>query len=427
MTSGLAWWWALVAALIALLAPARAEAHPARTSAVLLDIGSRSIEAELQLPLDQLGMALERDLETSAARAVTEMEAQLRGYVAARFGAAARDGRSFSVAVRSLAVEPVDGVAGLVVRATMQPPEGATTSAFTLRDDVILHRVVTHKIFVSVRRDFKTGVFSDHPEMLGVLRYQRTSLAVDRAHGSWWRGAGSVFVLGVHHIAEGTDHLLFLLALLLPAPLVARRKRWSTPDTAARSTLKVTKIVTAFTVGHSLTLIVAGAGVLRVPSRPVEILVAVSILVSAVHAIRPLFTGREPVVAAAFGLVHGLAFATALADLGLDAPSLALGVLAFNLGIEAMQLAVVAMTMPWLVLLRRSRLYAPLRISGAAFAGVAACGWIAERALARHNPIAALADTALRRAPFIVAALALISLTVAAGSRLRPALRDPAR
>jgi HupE / UreJ protein len=91
------------------------------------------------------------------------------------------------------------------------------------------------------------------------------------------------------------------------------------------------RIVTAFTLGHSLTLLAGALGWLRLPGQPVEILIAVSILVSAAHAQRPLFPGREAQVAAGFGLVHilvhGLAFTGTLAGLHLSAGPLALSIL----------------------------------------------------------------------------------------------------
>jgi len=94
----------------------------------------------------------------------------------------------------------------------------------------------------------------------------------------------------------------------------------------------------------------------------------VSILVSAVHAIRPLFPGRETIIAASFGLIHGLAFASALNELGLRGFYRLISVLGFNLGIEAMQLAVVTITFPALLLLSRTRFNSPFRIAGAGFA-----------------------------------------------------------
>jgi len=127
----------------------------------------------------------------------------------------------------------------------------------------------------------------------------------------------SMFRLGMRHIGEGTDHLLFLLTLLLPAPLLVVGSRWAGFAGRRRSVLQVLKVVTAFTAGHSITLALAALGLVRVPSRPIEILIAVSILVSAVHALRPLFPGREAGIAALFGLLHGLAFATTLQNLGL--------------------------------------------------------------------------------------------------------------
>jgi HupE / UreJ protein len=108
------------------------------------------------------------------------------------------------------------------------------------------------------------------------------------------------------HIAEGTDHLLFLLVLLLPAPLLIVASRWSSPRDVRGNLLHIASIVTAFTVGHSLTLSLATTNFVHVPSRPVEVLIAVSILVSVMHALRPIFPGKESWIAAFFGLIYGL-------------------------------------------------------------------------------------------------------------------------
>ena len=207
------------------------------------------------------------------------------------------------------------------------------------------------------------------------------------SRGFTWSGFGGAFQLGVRHIAEGTDHLLFLLTLLLPAPLLASSGRWSGRATIRRSLTHILGIVTAFTLGHSLTLILSVMGLVHLPSRPVEVLIAVSILVSAVHAIRPIFPGREAIIAASFGLIHGLAFASVLNELGVTGWYRLVSLLGFNLGIEAMQLAVVSMTLPALLVLSRTGSYTLFRIAGATFACVASCAWIAERILNRPNSI----------------------------------------
>src|SRR5437660_4316600 len=163
-----------------------------------------------------------------------------------------------------------------------------------------------------------------------------------------------MFRLGIRQIAEGTDHLLFLLALLLPAPTMAFGSRWAGFAGVRHSLLHILKVTTAFTVGHSITLALAALALVPVPSRPIEVLIAVSILVSAAHALRPLFPGREAGIAAFFGLVHGLAFATTLGELGLVRWERVASIFAFNLGIETMQLIVVAATLPSLLVLSRT-------------------------------------------------------------------------
>ena len=121
-------------------------------------------------------------------------------------------------------------------------------------------------------------------------------------------------------------------------------------------------------------------------------LIAVSILVSAIHALRPLFPGREAGLAAFFGLIHGLAFAATLAGLGLGRWERVGGILAFNLGIETMQLVVVAAILPSLILLSRTPAYGFLRIGGAVFAGVASAGWMVERLFGLRTPVDAVGE-----------------------------------
>jgi hypothetical protein len=232
----------------------------------------------------------------------------------------------------------------------------------------------------------------------------RVSLSLRQLTGAFG-GFPSMFRLGMRHIAEGTDHVLFLLTLLLPAPLLVNGSRWGGFGGARHSLLRILKVVTAFTIGHSITLALAAVGLVRAPSRPIEVLIAVSILVSAIHALRPLFAGREAAIAAFFGLIHGLAFAATLGELGLGWRERVVSILGFNIGIEAMQLIVVAAFMPSLVLLSRTSVYPVLRISGALFAGLAAVGWIAERLLNLDISV----DLAAHQALWIAGGLLLTS------------------
>jgi hypothetical protein len=167
----------------------------------------------------------------------------------------------------------------------------------------------------------------------------------------------------------------------------------------------------------------AGAlNVIHVPSRPIETLIAISILISAIHAFRPIFPGREAVVAGCFGLVHGMAFATSIAELGLGRWERVASIFGFNLGIETMQLIVVSAALPSLMLLSRTRLYPAVRIVSAGFASVVAGAWVVQRLWDIDNPADALVMAIATHAIWIATGLALLGLV----ARMLPALRSPA-
>lgn len=164
-----------------------------------------------------------------------------------------------------------------------------------------------------------------------------TILGAQAGHGADVRG--DYFTLGVEHILSGFDHLLFVLALLL----LVSRTRGPDGDRAVAKTMLAT--ITAFTVGHSLTLAAATLDLFRLPSAPTELAIALSVLLLAVELARDdrsTLTMRFPwLIAFAFGLLHGFGFAGALAEIGLPPESIAMPLLLFNLGVEAGQLLIV--------------------------------------------------------------------------------------
>ena len=181
------------------------------------------------------------------------------------------------------------------------------------------------------------------------------------------------------HIAEGTDHLLFLLCLLLPAPWLLGEQRWQGRAGVRASALNDGKIVTAFTLGHSFTLALTALGIFALPSRPVEFIVAISVLISAIHAMRPVFGRHAVVIAVAFGLVHGLVFANEMIGKGFAVDAVVSALLALNLGVEAMQLLVVLAVLPCLLILAGTRFCSLLRLSFEGFAALAVGNRMVER------------------------------------------------
>ncbi len=184
----------------------------------------------------------------------------------------------------------------------------------------------------------------------------------------------SFFASGLLHMLEGIDHLLFLGVLLLPLMLAADR-------TVGRRMIEAAKILTAFTLAHGFTLWLAALGIVEVPARLVESVIALSIATTAVDNLMPFLGSRRWLVAFGFGLVHGLGFANVLGPLDLPPVELVLSLLAFNLGLEAAQLGVAVVVLPLGYLLSRGasirRALLPL---GSAAACLVALLWFAERA-----------------------------------------------
>ncbi|MFT4212196.1 MAG: HupE/UreJ family protein [Microbacterium sp.] len=412
-----------------------AQAHPMPHSVVTLDVHEESVDATMELPFDDLrlatGLSIDEDSVLGSERAALE------DYILQHVAPTTDDGQAWTAIVTGMSTSDAEQTSTgvyqeLIVQLTMTPPPGGSTRSFVFDDDVIIHQVITHKILVVVGEDWSAGAVDGDAQEVGVIAVDTATgeiapLQVDLGEGSPWSGFAAMVHLGGTHILEGTDHLLFLLVLLLPAPLLAIGGRWRRPAGVRRSSIRIVSITLAFTVGHSVSLAVSALTHLDVPAAPIESLIAVSILVSAAHAIRPLFPGREAVVAGVFGLVHGMAFSFTLAELGLSSTQLVVSLLGFNIGIELMQLAVVLAVLPALMLLSPWRGYAVVRVGVAVVAGVCAVGWLLAR-LGAPNPLAALADGLSGYGGWAVLALWVLVVgvvTARAVRRSRPHAGDP--
>lgn len=171
------------------------------------------------------------------------------------------------------------------------------------------------------------------------------------------------FVLGVEHIWTGYDHLLFLLAVLLAGGGLGR----------------LAAIVTSFTVAHSITLGAAATGMVHLPIAPVEALIALSIVYVALENIFDLGADRRALITFAFGLVHGFGFASVLSETALPVGEVLMPLLAFNLGVEGGQLAVVAAVLPVLSLLMREPRRRAIQVGLSVVVALAGAYWAAER------------------------------------------------
>jgi hypothetical protein len=329
------------------------------------DIALRDLDFVLDLDRDHDGTLTWGEVRTARTR--------IADYVLARLAVEAMgsgDRAQCALAPRDLLVEQhVDGYYAVV---RFGAECGIRPTRLIIRYRLLFDVDVTHRGLLNV-----SAGASEQAEVLSVDS-PVASISV-AAPGRWHEFRGFV-TEGIWHILKGYDHLLFLLTLLFPAVLRYGRAGWVPQSTLHKSALDVLKIVTAFTVAHSLTLSLATLGLVHLPSRWVESAIAASVMLGALNNLRPVVTSRRWVVAFAFGLIHGFGFASVLADLGIHGTNLVLALVGFNSGVELGQLAVVTAVLPLAFLGRHTAFYRRAFMpAGAAIISVLAGYWLVIR------------------------------------------------
>ncbi len=253
----------------------------------------------------------------------------------------------------------------------------------------------SHRGMLVVEHNWQTGTFDDEANVVLVFSPDNTRQSFD-VEGSIWQGFTAMVGQGAHHIWIGIDHILFLIALLLPAVVRRENGKWVPVERFSDAAWYVLKIVTLFTVAHSITLSAAALGAVDLSARIVESIIALSIAVAAFDILRPIFGRRIAWVVFAFGLFHGFGFASVLGDIGIGGEYLVPTLLGFNLGVEFGQLIIVAIAFPILYLLRRSKIYARFLMPvGAALLIAISLYWFIERAFEVDLPAGYYLNTVL--------------------------------
>lgn len=370
---------ASLAVLLVLLSAQKAEAHPAGTTGVLVTVQSDAVEVEMQIHMDGFIAATGYDAGPVQSE-LDKVADNLMTFIINRVSVSDAVGVLTPTVLEQPKFEEINGDDAVVTTlrfADARPLEGQ----LKLKDTFILDVMPSHQVYVSLVSDWNNGeVAEGDPQVLGVLGGGVTEITLERTDQTPVSGFFAVVWLGMLHIAEGTDHLLFLMTLLIVAPALAVRAkrgfRWKQPIPLKSTIARAALIITSFTAGHLITLALVSLGLISFPTKPVEILVAVSIVVAAIHAIKPLLPRGELLIAGVFGLVHGTAFATTILDLNLGFGEKLLAILGFNVGVELAQIIAAVLVLPLLILLSHARAYAGFRTGVAVVAIIAATAWI---------------------------------------------------
>lgn len=369
----------LLVAVLVLLPTERAAAHPTGSTGVFLTVRQDAVEVKMQIQKAGFVAATGYDIATEQAE-LDAISDNLMSFLLRRVHISDGDGALTPSVLEKptfATVNDEDAIETTLRFTADRPLHGALE--FT--DDFIIDVVTSHQVYVALVSDWDDGQIAEgDPQVIGVLGGGVTHLTWERSDTDPLHGLIAVIRLGMLHIAEGTDHLLFLTTLLIVAPSLATRARrgwrWQQPIPVKKTVGRAALTITAFTAGHLITLALVSLGLISFPEKPVEILVAVSIAVAAVHALKPLLPRGELLIAGVFGLVHGTAFATTILELNLGFGETLVAIIGFNVGVELAQLIAAVLVLPLLIWLSHARAFAGFRLAVAVAAILAAAAWI---------------------------------------------------
>ena len=253
---------------------------------------------------------------------------------------------------------------------------------------VLFDKDSNHKGMLIIEYNWKAGIVDNEALISNIYDINNTQQTLSLKDVSLWKGFVALVKLGIWHIWIGLDHILFIIALILPS-VVRRRKetdlsttsQWIPVDSFKSAFWYILKIITFFTVAHSITLALASLNIISLPSRIVESIIAFSIALAALHNIIPVFKNKEWMIAFGFGLFHGFGFASVLGEKGLSGDYMVLSLLGFNVGVEIGQVLIICAVFPVLFLFRKQKLYPAFIKYGSILLIIIALHWTIERGL----------------------------------------------
>ena len=354
------------------LAPASSLAHKPSDSYLNIDASGKRLTAEWEIGLRDLEMLIGLDSDQNGEitwRELKDHRLAISAHALSRLQITAA-GRPCGLEVSDLRVtRHSDGSYAALMLKSDCP---GNADPLRIHYSLLFERDPTHRGLVLFSESGKTETY--------ILKPSASSVTLGTQTSSIWAPFGAYLREGVWHILGGFDHLLFLLLLLLPTVLIRHGRVWRAAGRLRPVTLGVAKIVTAFTLAHSSTLWLSVMGYVVLPGRLVETTIALSVLLTALHNLYPVTPVSGAKIAFIFGLLHGLGFANVLLDLGLSRVALGVSLLGFNLGVEFVQIVIVAMFLPVAFSARHTTYYRTVVFRlGSVMMGLIAAFWMVQR------------------------------------------------
>ncbi len=364
----------------ATLVPSGVSAHSGKQSYLYLTILDDGIEGRIEYPVSDLAAATGIEIPSNPERALRVAEDSLEQFQQySQEHLDLGDGSAnWTIEFEGVDVLPA---AGTYLQFPFRVTESFDTAPreFVVVFDAIIHAVPEKDSLLIIENDWGTATFDNESDYLLSFSQGQTTQTVSLQDVSALESMRSVRGLGTDAVRLGIDHVLFVIALVLPAGLVAVGRSVKEPaPTVNAAVRRVAGLLGVFVLAHSTTLWLQGLGVTDVPDRLVGSLVAASLLVMALFAAWR-FTRREHLVVAVLGLAQGLGFGMLFVDDRLDRSRPVLSLIAYNVGIEIAVLIITGLVFPVLLLLRRTAAAPFVLYGGSIVLSAYGAAWLLER------------------------------------------------
>lgn len=378
---------------VVFLAPARSTAHAPDQGYLYLSIHENAIDGRFELIAKDINRALGTSLpDDLTMEQLLEHLPAIQSYFRQRTSFKTPDGTTYQLKFRDPTILDLNEMEDYVRFHFDLEGVSEIPDKLNVTYEVLFDQYPKHRGWLIMEYNWKAGVINNQSLASTIFTPDLTSESLDLTDSSVWNGFWALTKLGVWHIWIGLDHILFIVALILPA-VVRRREEedevvgtnnyssvWQPVPKFRPAFLYIIKIITFFTIAHSITLALASLGIVNLSSRFVESVIAISIALAAYHNIQPIFRGKEWIIAFAFGLFHGFGFASVLGEKGISGDYLVPSLLGFNLGVEIGQVLIICLVFPILFLIRKNRIYPKIITYGSMLLIFIALYWAVERA-----------------------------------------------
>ncbi len=367
----------LLFSLLLLCLHGYAHTHAVGENYVFLDVQQDRLDGRLQIHERELSEKFGMELETTAPP--MEDLAEVLAYVHDNFSIAVGE---VTLPLDYVSTELLELPQGRFLQLGFTAPwPGQLPREIEIRQELFFELNKRHRGLVLIHYNAHTDETSEWENTALIFSPDKPLQNLDLVDVPGLSGRLDFLLQGTWHILIGFDHILFLLTLLLTAVVFWSGKYWQPVANFKQSLWNVAAIVTVFTVAHSITLTVAALGWVSLSSKLVESVIALSILVMAIHNLRP-FLRHKWLVIFVFGLFHGLGFASVMEHLSFRMVELVTVMVLFNIGVELGQLLLVAIIFPLLFLMRERSWYVPIVLrGGSVLIALMATYWLIERGL----------------------------------------------